>query len=138
MEKEEHRETGLRGKGLEGRSMGKKGAKQHLKREASPVFWPIHRKEKVWAVHLSPGSHGSRESFPLLIILRDLIGYAETRREVEIMLIERKIKVDGTTRTDERFPVGLMDIVEISDTNQYFRVLPSKSGLVLHLSLIHI
>ena len=112
--------------------MGKKGAKQHLKREASPVFWPIHRKEKVWAVHSSSGSHGSRESLPLLIVLRDLLGYAETRREAEIMLTEKKIKVDGTTRRDERFPVGLMDIVEISDTNQYFRVLPSKSGLVLH------
>jgi len=112
--------------------MGKKGAKQRLKREVSPVFWPIHRKEKVWAVRPSSGPHGSRESLPLLVVLRDLLDYAETRREAEIMLTEGKIKVDGTTRTDERFPVGLMDTLEIPDTSQSFRVLPSKSGLVLH------
>jgi small subunit ribosomal protein S4e len=112
--------------------MGRKGAKERTKREVSPIFWPIHRKEQVWAVHPSPGPHGSNESLPLLVVLRDLLGYAENRREAEVMLTEGKIKVDGRMRTDERFPVGLMDVVEIRDANQYFRVLPSGKGLTLH------
>jgi len=112
--------------------MGRKGAKERIKREVSPIFWPIHRKEKVWAVHPSPGPHGVRESLPLLVILRDLLGYAETRREAEIVMIEGKVKVDGKVRTDERFPVGLMDVIEIPDANQCFRVLSSEKGLTLH------
>ncbi|MCD6263994.1 30S ribosomal protein S4e [Candidatus Bathyarchaeota archaeon] len=112
--------------------MGRKGAKRHMKREVSPVFWPIHRKEKVWAIRPSPGPHGIAESFPLLVILRDLLGYAETRREAKIIIKEGKVKVDGRVRYDERFPVGLMDVVEIPDVEQYFRVLPSKKGLTLH------
>lgn len=103
-----------------------------MKREVSPLFWPIHRKEEVWAVRPSPGPHGIAESFPLLVIVRDLLGYAETRREAKIIIKEGKIKVDGQVRYDERFPVGLMDVVEIPDVEQYFRVLPSKKGLILH------
>jgi small subunit ribosomal protein S4e len=112
--------------------MGRKGAKERIKREVSPAFWPIHRKDQAWAVHPSPGPHGIRESLPLLVVLRDLLGYAEIRREAEILLVEGKIKVDGRRRADERFPVGLMDVIEIPDANKYFRVLPSGSGLILH------
>ena len=112
--------------------MGKKGAKRHMKREVSPVFWPIHRKEKVWAVRPSPGPHGIAESLPLLLILRDILGYAETHREAKILIKEGKIKVDGRTRRDDRFPVGLMDVIEILDAKQHFRVLSSRKGLILH------
>ena len=39
--------------------------------------------------------------------------------------------VDGVVRTDPRFPVGLMDIVEIPDMEKIYRILPKwKKGLV--------
>lgn len=108
--------------------MGKKGPSRHLKREMSPKFWPIHRKEQVWTVKTSPGSHSFKESMPLLIVVRDLLGYAETGKEAKMLIKQGKVLVDGKPRKDERYPIGLMDIVELPDAEQLFRVLPAQGG----------
>ncbi|MEM4823982.1 MAG: 30S ribosomal protein S4e, partial [Zestosphaera sp.] len=34
------------------------------------------------------------------------------------------IKVDGRVRKDYKFPVGIMDVIEVVKTGEYFRVLP--------------
>ena len=132
MEKENRRKTWLYKDLKDGIMMGKKGVKRHMKREISPVFWPIHRKEKVWTVHPSPGAHSITKSLPLILILRDLLGYAETYRETKFLIKEGKVKVDGRIRYDERSTVGLMDVVEIPEAKKYFRVLSSRKGLILH------
>lgn len=113
--------------------MGKKGQKRHLKRLPAPKFWPIHRKEFKWTVRPSPGPHPMNRCLPLLLIVRDILGYAKTAREARRILAEGKIKVDGKIRRDYKFPVGLMDVIEISDVNEAYRVLPLPGkGLSLH------
>jgi hypothetical protein len=49
-----------------------------------------------------------RESLPLIIILRNRLKYALTRREVTMICQQKLVKVDGKTRTDQRFPAGFM------------------------------
>jgi small subunit ribosomal protein S4e len=113
--------------------MGKKGPSRHLKREMSPVSWPIHRKEKVWTIRTSSGSHSLDNSIPLLIIIRDSLGYAHNEREARFIINEKKILVDGKTVKNEKFPIGLMDVVEIPEANQIYRLLPRRKGkFVLH------
>jgi small subunit ribosomal protein S4e len=113
--------------------MGKKGPTRHLKREMTPHFWPIHRKERVWAVRTSPGPHGLKVSSPLLVVIRDFLGYAETAKEATMLIKEGKVLVDGKTRRDVRYSVGLMDVVRLTDSEEYFRVLPEHGGrFVLH------
>jgi small subunit ribosomal protein S4e len=113
--------------------MGKKGPTRHLKREMTPPFWPIHRKERVWAVRASPGPHGLKVSSPLLVVIRDFLGYAETAKEATMLIKEGKVLVDGKTRRDIRYSVGLMDVVHLTDSEEYFRVLPEHGGrFVLH------
>ncbi len=113
--------------------MGKKGPTRHMKREASPRIWPIPRKRFVWAPRTSPGPHPIAESIPLLIIIRDILGYAETGREGRIIIKEGQILVDGRARRDIGFPVGIMDVIEIPKAGQAFRVLPaSRERLRLH------
>jgi len=108
------------------------GGSRHLTREASPFFWPILRKEYVWTVKPSPGPHPLRLSIPLLIIVRDMLGYATTAREAERIIKSGKIKVDGRIRLNPKFPVGLMDVVGIEETSEYYRLLPfSRYPLVL-------
>ncbi len=113
--------------------MGKKGPSRHLKREMSPKFWPIHRKEHVWAVKTSPGPHTLKESILLLVVVRDVLGYAEIGKEAKMLIGQGKILVDGKPRKDHRYPVGIMDIVELPDAKQLFRVLPAQGDrLTLH------
>ncbi len=105
--------------------MGSKGGSSHLKRLAAPAFWPIRRKEKVWVVKPSPGPHPSDRSIPLLVVVRDMLGLAKTGKEASVIISEGKIKIDGKIRRDRRFPVGLMDVVEIPALNKVYRVVPS-------------
>lgn len=112
--------------------MGKKGGSKHLKRFPCPAFWPIHVKEFKWVVKPSPGPHPLRMCFPLSIIVRDILHYAKTYREAKAIINSGKIKIDGKVRKDAKFPVGLMDVIEVSGINSYFRVLPVlNKGLYL-------
>ncbi len=112
--------------------MGRKGSSLHLKREVAPKFWPIHRKEFTWAVRPRPGPHPVHQCIPLIVIVREMLGLAKTRKEAKKIISQGKILVDGKVRRDERFPAGLMDVVSIPELNKHYRILPSEKGLVLH------
>jgi small subunit ribosomal protein S4e len=104
-----------------------------LKRLASPRLWQIHRKEAKWAPRTRSGPHPLNKSIPLQIIIRDMLGYAKTYRETKKILTEGNVLIDGVVRTDERFPIGLMDVIEIKKIDKFYRVLPHPSKeLILH------
>ncbi len=126
----------LEGRGLEKLrreiNLGRKGGSTGLKRKPSPRFWPIHRKEFVWVVKPTPGPHSLEGCLPLTVILREILGVAKTRKEAKIIASQGKVYVDGKVRREDKFPVGLMDVVSLPETGRYFRVLPSHKGLILH------
>src|SRR5215472_8296245 len=108
--------------------MARKFGSRQLKREPSPGFWPIHRKEETWAPMTRPGPHAREKSLPLVLVLREMLGYAKTSAEAKRVINAGQVGVDGVTRRDHRFPVGLMDVVHIEGANQTFRVLPKRGG----------
>jgi small subunit ribosomal protein S4e len=108
--------------------MGKKGPSRHIKREMSPKIWPTHRKGNVWAVRTSPGPHGSNASIPLLVFIRDILGYAETGKEAKMIINQGRVFVDGRIRRNARYPLGTMDVVSLPDIKQVFRLLPWQGG----------
>jgi small subunit ribosomal protein S4e len=113
--------------------LGRKGEKKHLKRKPAPKIWPIHRKEAVWTVKLKSGPHSLSRCIPLSLIVRDILHFAKTGKEAKTIISQEKIKVNGKFQREERFPVGLMDVLSIPDAKQVFRVFPSGKGLFLHL-----
>ncbi len=112
--------------------MGRKGESKHFKRKPAPKMWPIHRKEAVWTLKPKPGPHSLSLSLPLGLIVRDMLKFAKTGKEVRNIISQEKIMVDGKVRRDERFLVGLMDVISILDAKNSYRVLPSGKGLFLH------
>jgi len=82
----------------------------------------------VWAPKPSPGPHKTRESLPLIIFLRNRLKYALTKREVNTIVQQRLIKVDGKVRTDSTYPTGFMDVVSIEKTGEHFRLLYDVKG----------
>jgi len=111
--------------------MGRKGGKRHLKRKPAPKFWPIHRKEAVFTVKPRPGPHPFSRCIPLILIVRDILRIAKTRKEAKKIISQGKIWVDGKVRKEERFPAGLMDVISIPEMDKAYRVLPSQKGLTL-------
>jgi small subunit ribosomal protein S4e len=112
--------------------MGKKGGSTGLKRKPAPRFWPIHRKEFSWIVRPSPGPHSLEGCMPLAVVLRDSLGFTETRKEAKTITSQGKVLVDGRVRHGDDFPLGLMDVVSFPDADKFFRTLPSSKGLMLH------
>lgn len=99
-----------------------------LKRLAAPSFWKIPRRgvKKKYAITPRPGPHPKDRCIPLGIIIRDYLNLAENLKEAKKIVV----KVDGKKRRDLKFPVGLMDVLEIGDKT--YRVLPdSKKYLIL-------
>jgi small subunit ribosomal protein S4e len=111
--------------------MGRKGKTARLKRKPAPRFWPIHRKEDPWVLKPSSGPHSLQKCLPLSLVLRDILGIAQTRKESQTLLHQGKVFVNGKAISKDDFPVGLMDIISLPDANQYYRIMPSHKGLSL-------
>lgn len=108
--------------------MGKKGPSRHLKRPPSPSFWSVHRKSGAWSMRTSSGPHSLHTSMPTGVVLRDELKYAKSAKEAKFLIKQGKLIVDGKTRLDDRFPVGLMDVISTPDSKELFRVLPDHGG----------
>jgi small subunit ribosomal protein S4e len=125
MEKENYGAKKLQRRGVK---MGRKGPLRHLKRHKSPPHWPIHRKANVWTKKTKPGPHSLKTSIPTTIFLREQLNYAKTAKEAKKILANKKIFIDGKPRTQTAFPIGLMDVISIPDSGEFFRVLPDHGG----------
>jgi len=105
-----------------------RGPKKHLKRLNAPKHWMLAKLTGKWAPRPSTGPHKLRECLPLVILLRNRLRYALTRREVVTICAQRFVKVDGVVRTDTNYPAGFMDVITIEKTNETFRLLYDTKG----------
>jgi len=110
-----------------------RGPKRHLKRLNAPRHWMLDKLGGTWAPRPSTGPHKLRECLPLLLVLRNRLKYALTRREVVMIVMRRLVQVDHKVRTDINYPAGFQDVVSIEKTDEHFRLLyDTKGRFVLH------
>ncbi len=103
----------------------------HLKRYSMPKIWRISRKKHVWIGRPMPGPHPRNNCITLQVLIRDILKYAETRKEAKKIISEGKVLVDKRVIRNLNFPVGLMDVIEIPETKEYFRMIVDRRGLSL-------
>jgi|TARA_Y100000310_G_scaffold159627_1_gene159237 small subunit ribosomal protein S4e len=101
---------------------------QHLSRLIAPKSWPIKRKNIKFIVKPSSGPHSLKNCIPLNILLKDSFNYANTTREVRKILNNKDILIDKFLRKDHRFPVGIMDVIDVPKTNESYRIFINKKG----------
>tara|TARA_B100000035_G_scaffold70428_1_gene57818 strand:- start:347 stop:931 length:585 start_codon:yes stop_codon:yes gene_type:complete len=70
---------------------------------------------------------------PLGIILRDVLGLAQSRREAKRMIATRKVMVDGRIETDSGRGVGLMDVLTVGD--DHYRCVLDENGKLRYRSI---
>ncbi len=107
--------------------MGKKGHNTRTKRSKAPAFWKVPRKQNKFIISTSPGPHPIWRSYPLGVLLRDILKVTYTQRETRTALLEGKVPIDGVVRKSTSFPVGLMDVIEIPSSDKVYRMVP-KDG----------
>lgn len=102
--------------------------KNHLKRIAAPKTWNIDRKSSTYTVKPYPSGHPIEYGMPLSLSMRELIKVARTAKEAKKIINSKDVFVDRRKIKEERFLVGLMDIVEFPQLEEYYRMLLDSKG----------
>ncbi|MBB46828.1 MAG: 30S ribosomal protein S4e [Thaumarchaeota archaeon] len=110
--------------------MGTIAGSKKLKRQMSPLFWKINRKDKRFVITVRPGSHPKNNSIPSAVLLRDTLNIVTTLREAKSSIYAGKVKVDGVIQKSLHHSIGLMDVVELENANDIYRLVP-KNGQTL-------
>jgi len=70
---------------------------------------------------------------PINLILKELLEITKTTRETKKILNQKEVLVNKKPVSDRKYPVSLMDVIEIPKINKYFRVLFNTKGkLMIH------
>ena len=101
-----------------------------LKRQMAPLFWGITRKSKRFVITVRPGSHPKNNSIPTAVFLRDTLKIVSTLREAKSAIYGGKVSVDGVKRKSLHHSIGLMDVVELENIPDVYRLVP-QDGQVL-------
>lgn len=100
----------------------------HQKRLSAPQHYPVERKGDAYVV-TGRGAQSPDEGIPLQVLLRDVLGFAETESEVRDILNSRAVAVNGSVTTDPRQTIGFMDVISIDNIDKDYRVLRDTNGL---------
>ena len=100
---------------------------KHQKRLSVPNSWPVERKEATFTVKAGAGPHGE-SGVPLLILLRDVLGYVDSKKEARYALNQGTVLVNGDAVSDEDRPIGMFDILAFTERDEYYRVFPDEGG----------
>lgn len=109
-------------------------SKLHLKRMVVPKTWVLLRKENKFVTRPSAGPHSFKFSIPIALLLKE-IGYASSTKEAKKILNNKVVLVDGRRIKESKFPVGLMDTVNIKEVDGFFRVVLDEKGRLKILSI---
>ncbi|WP_435074106.1 30S ribosomal protein S4e [Halorubrum sp. HHNYT27] len=100
---------------------------RHQKRLAVPNSWPVERKTNTFTVKAGAGPHGEA-GVPLVVLLRDVLGYVDSTKEARYALNNDSVLVNGDAVSDEQRPIGMFDILAFPERGEFFRVFPDEGG----------
>ena len=106
-----------------------------LKRQMAPQFWGIGRKDKRFVITVRPGPHKKEYYVPTAIFLRDVLKIVTTLREAKATIYTGKVKIDGVVRKSLHHAIGLMDVVELENVPEIYRLVPMEGKLLKPLQI---
>lgn len=94
----------------------------HQKRLPSPKHYPIQRKQNTY-VSTIKGSRSSENAVPTVLVLRDILEYAETEKEAKEIVKNGDLLRNGEAVRDIKEGIGVLDVIEIPETEEVYRVI---------------
>lgn len=90
----------------------------------------MHKMGGNFAVRPSSGPHKLRQSIPIQLFLRDKLKVAMNGNEAKMILHQKEglVLINKHIRRDAKYPIGLMDVVEIPKMNGFWRCLYDVKG----------
>ena len=98
----------------------------HINRQNISRFWPVPRKGTKY---LAVASHNQRQSIPLIVVMRDILGLVKTKKELKKALNEKQVKINDKKIHEVNYPVCLFDALSIGEKN-YRASLSEKKKII--------
>jgi len=103
----------------------------HQIRRSMPKTWQIPRKASPY-ITVARSSYPKSFSIALAICARDLLKLTQNATESKKIIRDGEIEVNGRVVKDEKFGVGLLDIVHLKKLKKsYIMILTDKNDLAL-------
>ncbi len=102
----------------------------HQKRLTAPEPWGIGKKENKFITKTAPGPHSS-QALPLAVFLRDQMGYAQNMKEVQEILNNKQVILNGRICKDPRRGIGLFDVISMPTLGRHFLILRDNRGKIV-------
>ena len=101
-----------------------------LKRQMAPQFWGITRKDKRFVITVKPGPHKKANAIPTAVFLRDTLKIVTSLREAKASIYAGKVKIDGVVRKSLHHAIGLMDVIELENVSDIYRLVPTEGKIL--------
>ena len=101
-----------------------------LKRQMAPQFWGIAIKDKRFVITTRPGPHKKSYAIPTAVFLRDTLKIVSSLREAKASIYSGKVKIDGVVRKSLHHAIGLMDVIELENVSDIYRLVPTEGKIL--------
>jgi small subunit ribosomal protein S4e len=96
-----------------------------MKRHEIPKNWPIPTKGNKYIVK---PKFSNDKGMPILVLMRDMLGIAQNRKEVRRAIYLNKILINGRQARDERNTLVLFDTLSILPMKKHYRLIINEKG----------
>ncbi len=110
--------------------MSNKGNNRHIKRLASSRYMAIERKKNKYLINPDPGRFGGESCIAIATVLKEKLGVADNSRETRYMLRSGKVMVNGDVVKEEKYPVGLSDVISLKGSDEAYSIGIGKYGSI--------
>lgn len=93
----------------------------HQKRLPAPKHYPVEKKDKAY-ISTIKGSRGSENAIPAVLLLRDVLEYAENEKEAKEIIRNGDLYRNGERIREIKEGIGILDLVELPETEETYRV----------------
>ena len=100
----------------------------HQKRLSAPKHYPIEKKDQTY-ITTSNDSRSSEISIPTLLFLREVTGYAETKKEAKKIVKNGEIQRNQEKIRNVEAGLATLDTVTIEKTEDRYRVINQKDEI---------
>ena len=97
----------------------------------APKFWQVKRKGFPFILSANPGPYAKDKCYPIGIILRDVLNVCNSLHEAKMVMNSGFIQIDGITRRDVHFGVGIMDVINIIPNGESYRLIPKDLNVLI-------
>jgi small subunit ribosomal protein S4e len=101
----------------------------HANRRSIPKTWPVPKKAHPY-INVPKSSNKKEFSISLATILRDMLKKSQNFKETKKIIRAGEIKVNGKVRKNEKFGLGLFDILEIPKLNKTYILLLTEGNIL--------